>query len=533
MPSARRVNTIRRTGLAALCALVFSAALIPAPALSQRAGERSRVDDLGRAVVRIESLRNGSVVSSGSGTVISADGLILTNRHVIENADDWRISIVVDVSRRPVPAYRASVVGRSDEVDFALLRVDAWSDGRPLSREELDLSFAVFAEEPLRVGDYIGVLGFPHIGQGFLTFTEGRVTTVIRGSLFGRMSSVAYQTDAELGAGNSGGFAFDVNGNMVGIPTAANTGPAGGRFGVITTLAAINLAVDAGFGGDPAPDPSSPRLSDSADATYGTTALAAGSMPRGQLIPVTAGGSVNAANEIRGCVGWVAAAPDYGVDWTGSANFLGFGFTVTGDPQNLEDTTLVVRTPAGKWICDDDGGEGLSPRIVIPRPMHGLYSVWIGTHGSGEYVQGGLYVLDSESMENPVDRPVEFPVGVWFAPGPDSAKAVAEAHNRPECGGGYLRIVADPRLAAFGVYVGTQSVPYIPPTGDPAADAGRALGDLIARGGGGRNVVQVYSMAAGAPDVAVYAGRTIRFGNAVKDACIAILAELAELGVLR
>ena len=79
------------------------------------------------------------------------------------------------------------------------------------------------------------------------------------------------------------------------------------------------------------------------------------------------------------------------------------------------------------------------------------------------------------------------------------------------------------RLAHVGVYIGVQPTPRIPPSGDPATDAGRLLGGLISMGAQSRNQVTVYTMMEGQPAVVLYSGRTRRFGNAVKDACNAIL----------
>lgn len=479
------------------------------------------IERIARSVVRIEALRNGELIGTGSGTIVWPTGLIVTNRHVVEHSDDWRIAVLQDIDERPVPEYRARLGGYSQEVDIALLAIDRWANGEPLVDENLDLPHAVWAESPLRRGDYVGLLGYPGIGGGFLTFTEGGITTVRRGSVGGKAASVAYQTDAEIAPGNSGGLAVNNNGEMVGIPSAAATETTGGRLAVIITLDALVEAIDAGLETDLGnTDPS--FVDAFAEPTYGTLLVEAGRRPEGHTAAGIAGGPIDVADVIDGCRGWVSSTPDYRIRWTGRAGSLGFRFAAAETGANTDDTTLTVRTPDGRWFCDDDSGGGRNPMVLLDDPQPGDYTVWAGSYVRDAYIEGDLLVLDSASLPAE-DSGIRFPIRVFVEPGPHSGEALAEAYDRRECTTGHIQAVADPHLAQVGVYIGVQPAPRIPQSGDPATDAGRTIGGLIALGARARNEVTVYTMVEGRPAVVLYSGRTRRFGNAVKDACNAIL----------
>ena len=349
------------------------------------------IERIARSVVRIDALRNEERIGTASGTIISPTGLIVTNRHVIENSDDWEIATLRDIDERPVPRYRASLRGYSREVDIAVLEIDRWTDGKPLVREDLDLPTAVSAEWHLQRGDYVALLGYPGIGGGLLTFTEGGITTVHRGSIGGETASVAYQTDAEIAPGNSGGLAVNSNGEMVGIPSAAATEATGGRLGVIITVEALVRASNAGL--ETSSNPS--FVNAFAEATYGTLLVQGGQRLGGYTTAGIAGGPIDVADIIDGCRGWISTRPDYRIRWTGGAESLGFRFRATED---TDDTTLSVRTPDGGWFCDDDSASGMDPMIIIEDAEPGEYTVWAGSYAQNAYIEGELLVLDSASI---------------------------------------------------------------------------------------------------------------------------------------
>ena len=396
--------------------MVFAIAAAAALATAEATTAQTRltgddIERIARSVVRIDALRNGEIVGTGSGTIIWPTGRIVTNRHVIENSDDWEIAILRDIDERPVPRYRASLRGYSLEVDIAVLEIDRWADGKPLVSDNLDLPTAVWAEWHLQRGDYVGLLGYPGIGGGVLTFTEGGIATVHRGSVGGETASVAYQTDAEIAPGNSGGLAVNSSGEMVGIPSAAATEATGGRLAVIITLEALVKANNAGLETD-LRNTNRSFVDAFAEATYGTLLVQAGRRPEGHTAAAIAGGPMDVANMFDGCRGWVSTRPDYRIRWTGRAESVGITFRATDNAASSHDTTLTVRTPDGHWFCDDDSAGGMDPRIIINDPEPGDYTVWAGSYVRDAYIAGELLVLDSASIPpNETARANAAPVG--------------------------------------------------------------------------------------------------------------------------
>ncbi|MCC6735773.1 MAG: peptidase S1 [Bauldia sp.] len=114
------------------------------------------------------------------------------------------------------------------------------------------------------------------------------------------------------------------------------------------------------------------------DPTFGGVALVAGFVPDPHTVDIVAGGPIDAAaaNLGEGCLGFIAEAPDFRLDYTMAANVpLHIFVTAT------EDTTLVINQPDGTWVCNDDTN-GLNPLVSFPAPMTGIYDIYIGTYGA-------------------------------------------------------------------------------------------------------------------------------------------------------
>jgi len=206
---------------------------------------REQREKIAEAVVQIYNLdEDGQPVSSGSGTIISADGLILTNRHVVEDGKDFAILILSNLREKPEPTYLASVIGVSDDIDMAVLQIDRTIKGKKISKTNLDLPFLDEFNDDVGHGDPITIFGFPGLGDGYLVVTQGTITTIEDDDLLGEHVSVWYQTDAELSPGNSGGLAVDADGKIIGIPTAVQSEQeTNGRLGGITPWPAIQLVL--------------------------------------------------------------------------------------------------------------------------------------------------------------------------------------------------------------------------------------------------------------------------------------------------
>lgn len=169
--------------------------------------------------------------SLGSGVIVRPEGLIVTNAHVIEGADQI-VAVLAD--RRQFPAQ---LIGRDERTDLAILRVDG--GGEPLPFLELGDS------EALEVGDIVLAIGNPFgVGQ---TVTSGIVSALARANVGVSDLNSFIQTDAAINPGNSGGALVAMDGRVVGINTAIFT-RSGGSHGIGFAIPSTMVrAVIAGF----------------------------------------------------------------------------------------------------------------------------------------------------------------------------------------------------------------------------------------------------------------------------------------------
>jgi serine protease DegQ len=150
----------------------------------------------------------------GSGVVVSPEGYILTNFHVIEGADE------IEVAHNDGRKYKARVVGSDPESDLAVLRI-------PADHKLPVMAFG--SSDTLRVGDVVLAIGNPFgVGQ---TVTSGIVSALGRSHLGINTFENFIQTDAAINPGNSGGALVDANGHLVGINTAIYS-QSGGSMGI-------------------------------------------------------------------------------------------------------------------------------------------------------------------------------------------------------------------------------------------------------------------------------------------------------------
>lgn len=160
--------------------------------------------------------------SLGSGVIVSQDGLILTNNHVIAAAD------AIEVALADGRKLSATLVGADPESDLALLQVDA--------KNLPSITFA--SSDKLDVGDVVLAIGNPFgVGQ---TVTQGIVSALGRNHLGINTYENFIQTDASINPGNSGGALIDATGNLVGINSAIysrNGGSMGIGFAIPISIA--------------------------------------------------------------------------------------------------------------------------------------------------------------------------------------------------------------------------------------------------------------------------------------------------------
>src|SRR5437867_8805265 len=161
--------------------------------------------------------------SLGSGVIVSEDGYILTNNHVVDGADEIKVVLADDKKEFP-----AKLIGSDPQTDVAVLKVD----GKKLP------AVTTADSDQLEVGDVVLAIGNPFgIGQ---TVTMGIVSATGRGG-FGVVDYEDFiQTDASINPGNSGGALVDAEGRLVGLNTFIISG-SGGNQGVGFAVP-INLA---------------------------------------------------------------------------------------------------------------------------------------------------------------------------------------------------------------------------------------------------------------------------------------------------
>ncbi len=158
--------------------------------------------------------------SLGSGFIISPDGYIVTNNHLIQGLTGTGTVDTVTVTTTDRKEYTARIVGRDETSDLALLKIDGTK-----------LPFVQWGDSTkARVGDWVIAIGDPY-GVGS-TVTAGIISAVHRGGFGGPGAYDRYiQTDAAINMGNSGGPMFDLDGNVIGINSALIS-PTGASVGI-------------------------------------------------------------------------------------------------------------------------------------------------------------------------------------------------------------------------------------------------------------------------------------------------------------
>jgi S1-C subfamily serine protease len=205
-------------------------AVVPLVAEAQRAGRKEIIRSTMPGVVMVLAVKSEEgrlrPVSSGSGTIVSADGSVLTNHHVIYDAKAGKLHDLFVIGR-----FRAAdrepdlvCVGRPDRsrlkpsLDLALIKCDTDMDLKPKRQSGWPL-VPIGRSEEIVPGEQILVLGYPGVGGSTIQVTEGLLSGWMdegRGT-----SKRAYmKTDADITHGNSGGTAIDETGKLVGVPTA-------------------------------------------------------------------------------------------------------------------------------------------------------------------------------------------------------------------------------------------------------------------------------------------------------------------------
>ncbi|MDZ7261779.1 MAG: DegQ family serine endoprotease [candidate division KSB1 bacterium] len=163
-----------------------------------------------------------TVRSLGSGVIVTTDGYILTNNHVVAGAD--KLTVVLANKQK----YAAKVIGTDPQTDVAVIKIDA-----------KDLPAAILGNsDNVKVGQWVIAVGNPF--QLMHTVTAGIISAKGRSEIGLADYEDFIQTDAAINPGNSGGALADLDGNVIGINTAINS-PSGGNIGIGFAIP-INMA---------------------------------------------------------------------------------------------------------------------------------------------------------------------------------------------------------------------------------------------------------------------------------------------------
>jgi S1-C subfamily serine protease len=182
------------------------------------------VDLVGPAVVKLDVIKGGKPAGSGSGVILSPDGLVLTNSHVAQGTQ--RVSVVTPDGR----SFDARLIGDDPDTDLALVHIE----------QPVHLSWAKLGDsQALKRGQIAIAIGNP---LGFeATVTTGVVSALGRSlrAKSGRLIDDVIQTDAALNPGNSGGALVSSRGEVIGINTAVIMGAQGICFAVASNTASL------------------------------------------------------------------------------------------------------------------------------------------------------------------------------------------------------------------------------------------------------------------------------------------------------
>jgi putative serine protease PepD len=180
---------------------------------------------------------------TGSGSIITTKGHILTNYHVvsdektgklINNGDGVIIAVPPTEGEPAKPKYLAKVVQFDSKVDLAILQIQSMVDGKPLPANLGLTPIPIGDSSKVQIGDSIVIIGFPGLGGASLTVTRGIHSGIAR---FTDDPGSFIKTDTEINHGNSGGTAINAAGELIGVPTAGRIDPeSSGKIGLVRPI---------------------------------------------------------------------------------------------------------------------------------------------------------------------------------------------------------------------------------------------------------------------------------------------------------
>jgi S1-C subfamily serine protease len=181
---------------------------------------------------------------TGSGTIISNDGLILTNAHVVLSdryyeVVDLIVAITTEEDQSPERKFYADVIQADAQLDLAVIKVRSDLSGGAANFAGLGIQPVPLGDsDSLKLGDSLVIIGYPGIGGDTLTRTRGEVSGFTSEDPYGNRAFI--KTSATIAGGNSGGLAANPQGEIIGVPSAVGTGDIEDEFVDCRRLADTN-----------------------------------------------------------------------------------------------------------------------------------------------------------------------------------------------------------------------------------------------------------------------------------------------------
>lgn len=204
----------------------------PAPlaATQQASAEQRALRALVQVITPVGDLNTTQDAATGSGSLLSEAGYVLTNFHVVGDPDTGRYHndeglVLIGLNwnspdEAPDTFYRSEIVMADKDLDLALIRVYAMENGDGLPADSKFPFLPVGDSDTLKIGDPIAIIGFPGLGGDTPTFTRGTVSGFLLDEHL-NLERGWIKTDAEINPGNSGGMAINTQGELIGVPTQA------------------------------------------------------------------------------------------------------------------------------------------------------------------------------------------------------------------------------------------------------------------------------------------------------------------------
>ena len=368
------------------------------------------------ATVRLLIGSQASYSGWGSGTLVSSDGLILTNAHVAEpeapgaavaaglpanqlgpNPPYLTVELTTGQSSAAIARFRARPVAVDGYLDLAIIRIYATSSGQPVTPASLHLPYLTLGNVgSLQLDQPVTILGFPGVsGSSSITVTNGVISTFVPDPL-GHVTDPRFEleTTARVAHGNSGGAAIDNSGRLIGVPSLAIPGEGSDVSWRLRSVAEAKPLIAAARSG----------------TTYQNALLV---QPTASERVTAAGVGTTAAQACSGSRMVAAAAPPS----------VMFGVGYAGFPRGL-DIAMLIRLPDGTVLTGQLGGlpqstasasSGCFSYSLIASQL-GLASVPNGTYQ--------VQLLDGPDLA-PVSAPTNVSVtGGTQPPATDTPKAL-------------------------------------------------------------------------------------------------------------